>query len=146
MAYEDKYTRNHQFFASCDNDEVFLTFDEIKNKFYLPDWVSKDVSANRAWANTTVIQSFGACWRYYGYRAKLDKARGGVLFSRNEAVESMRNSNARINATVNKPMPKPMLDIDIAIAYIRKYHDTTTEGEHTRYLYWFRFDLTISPF
>jgi len=131
----DNYERNKRFFESCDKDEVFLTFEEIKDKFYLPDWVRNDVTANRAWANTTVIQSFGACWRNYAYRAKLDKSRGGVLFLRNEAAESLQNLNTRNNAIL-KPMCSTTLDIDTAIANIRKYHDTTTEGEHTRYRSW----------
>ena len=120
----DKYERNKQFFESCDKDDVFLTFKEIEDTLYLPKWVQSDIRANRAWANTTVIQSFGACWRNYGYRAKLDKDRGGVLFSRNVSVESSRTPKLKTSAEF-RPMLSTTLDIDTALANMRKYHDTT---------------------
>jgi hypothetical protein len=60
VAVTDKYEKNKQFFESCGVDEVFMTFEEIESKFYLPDWVLANISANRAWANTTIVQSFGA--------------------------------------------------------------------------------------
>ena len=37
--------------------------------------------------------------------------------------------------TLYRP-PRPTLGIENAIENIRKYHDTTTEGEHTRYRSW----------
>ena len=135
MAKIDKYAPNRHFFESCDMDDVFLTFNEIEEKFYLPDWVRSDVTANRAWANTTVVQSFGACWRNYGYRAKLDKNRGGVFFSRSEMVDVPKGSYASAS-TIHKPMVSTTLDINTSIESIRKFHETTTDGEHTRYRSW----------
>jgi len=133
MAARDKYEDNKRYFETLGVDRHFLTFDEIKEKLTLPNWVLEDVTANRAWANTTVVQSFGASWRSAGYQAKLDRAKGGVWFIKEEVVDfAPKNPVAYSSAS----KATPMLDINTAVSRICKLHMATTEGEYTRYRSW----------
>lgn len=133
MAVRDKYEDNKRFFESCGGQNIFLPFDEIKKKLILPNWVLEDVTANRAWANTTIVQSFGASWRSSGYRAKLDKAKGGVWFIRDDDATKFA---VGISTSIGRTRQESTLSIDMAITKIRKFHDTTIDGEHTRYRSW----------
>jgi len=135
MARNDKYRKNKQFFEMCEVDEVFLAFNEIEEMFYLPNWVRADISANRAWANTTIVQSFNACWRDFGYRVKLDRQKDGVLFTKNKLPANGYTAKTKNSFEMAMDLSSS-LDIDFAVSNIMKYHQASISGEFTRFRSW----------
>jgi hypothetical protein len=121
-----KYADLTRYLEYCGQEEVELTFEQVANIVGgLPPSAYKYPAS---WSNGDGSPSFCYGWLNAGFTAHVDFEKQLATFSKGEPTKGRNSYQSTRNNT--------LLSIDMAIASIRKYHTTTTEGVHTRYRSW----------
>ena len=129
MGTKGKYEPLTDFLINCDKDEITLSFNEISkivnglpdSSHYRPEiWSnSHGGSTSKSYLNAGYIVIKKVLPQYITFKRSLD------ISLPKKRTQLLKTSDF-----------SPLLNIDTAVNYIRKYHQTSIDGEFTRFRSW----------
>ena len=134
MPKGDTYIALRRHLENCGLDEITLTFEQIAEIVGELPPSAYDYTA--PWYDGHG-GPLAQCWLNAGYTSSAVVKGKQVTFIKKGIEQESANKQAPKQSRItNQLVYTAKLDIDTAIQSIRKFHDTTIEGEHTRYRSW----------
>ena len=134
MPKGDKYIALRKHLEYCGLSEITMTLEQIAEIVGGLPQSAYDYTA--PWYDSH-DGPLCQCWLKAGYTSSAVIKGKQVTFTKKGAMQPNGNEQApKQSRVITQPVRTAKLDIEIAVRSIHKFHDTTTEGEHTRYRSW----------
>jgi len=126
-----KFANLERYIITNNQQEIELTFDKIES--LIGEKLCKSAYIYPAYWSPTKTHTLAVLIADNGYTIKADLQAKKLLLVKGE--NPPKNNIAKQHRIV-MPVYTAQLDIETAIKNIRKYHDTSKDGVHTRYRSW----------
>jgi len=134
MPKGDTYIELRKYLENCGLDEITMTLEQIAEIVGGLPQSAYDYTAPWYDGHGGPLSQ---CWLNARYTSSAVIKGKQVTFTKMGAAQASGNEQTvKQSRIITQPVYTSKLDIDTALQSILKFHDTTTEGEHTRYRSW----------